>query len=457
MIEPAYASRMAPVVFRAITNGTFDAFTRQNRESAMKVFASYYAGMETEKVVEDYNEPSYYTATAKNGLKVAIVPLMGAITKNGDACSWGWRDYQNILSRIEKNPNIAGLVVHFNNTPGGSHDGTPEMASSLAKYTKPNLAFGDGYVASAHYYAASQMQHIMANKLTPTEFGSIGSLILWQNVQNMIEKGEYPQMEIIRAPQSTDKALENPIEPLTDELRAGLLEELRTLTKVFIADVKRGRGDKLTKDENVFTGKMYTTEEAIANGLADSKGTLQDAINKVAEMAKQKSTSAPSKSGQVNSNMKFPKLSALFSGEAWSKAYSAFAEDHAPLEAAEKKVADMEASVTQLKTDNDRLMADVSSKATKVTELEATVTGLQARVSTLEGENKTLASEKTSLQEQLANAPTAAVTTVISSEEKNAQVNADQGASATAPKYETSIDREAKAIREQQEKNATIK
>lgn len=447
MLEPVYASRMAPILFRSIINGNFDSFIKQNREANEKIIASFYSGVETELVFESSMEPYYYTTTAKNGLKIAILPLMGAITKNGDMCSWGWRDYQNVLARIEKNPAIAAVVLHFNNTPGGSIDGTPEMASLIKNYTKATLGFGDGYVASAHYWAMSQTDHIMASKNNPTEFGSIGALIFWQNIQNQIEKGEYPTMEIIRAPQSTDKALFNPIEPLTDELRAELNSELKDAVKAFITNVKSGRGDKLKGEENVFTGKMYNTDESIKHGLADSKGTLHDAINKAADLGKKKQKemqdASTNKGTNQNANMKFPKLSALFSGEAWGIALSAFTDDLGPLEAAEQKVATMETDLTKATEEKTAFETRATSAEAKVTELNTQVSTLTSEKAALEGDKTKLTEEKVALQAKLDAKPTGTATTIISDKKEEGQVNDD--GSTKEKSFRTKADEDADA------------
>lgn len=445
MLEPVYASRMAPILFRAIVNGNFESFVKQNREANEKIVASFYSGVETEMVRESGMEPLYYTATAKNGLKVAIVPLMGAITKNGDMCSWGWRDYQNVISRIEKNPAIAAVVLHFNNTPGGSIDGTPEMASLVKNYTKATLGFGDGFVASAHYWVASQTDHIMANKNNPTEFGSIGALVVWQNIQNQIEKGEYPQMEIIRAPQSTDKALFNPIEPLTDELRAELNTELKDAVKAFISSVKTGLGDNLKGEENVFTGKMYSTEESLAHGLIHSKGTLQDAINKAADLGKKKQKemqdASTNKGTNQNANMKFPKLSAVL-GEAWGAVLSAFTADEKPLEAAEQKVATMEANLAKVTEEKTAAETRATSAEAKVTELNTQVSTLTTEKAALEADKAKLTEEKVALEAKVAAKVTGQLTTVITDKKEEGQAN-DEGGAAAEKSFRSQADDES--------------
>jgi protease IV len=316
LIEQMYASRMAPIIMRSIEHGTLEKFYEQNRQSNEKIISGFYAGIDAD-VVYDYEDglPPYRVAKAKNGKKVAIITMLGAITKNGDMCSYGMRAHQSTMAKILKDTTIAGVVFHFNNAPGGSHDGTPEISHNIRNYKLNTVGFVDGMAASAHYYMASQTKHIMMNSLTDSEVGSIGSLIVSENIQNLIDAGNFPSIEIIRAPQSVNKALFNYIEPLSKELRAELNEDLRTTVDGFIAAVKSGRGNRLQDDKEMFTGKMYSADIAIEKGLADSKGTLQDAINMAAipVSVKPASTSSNNKSKEDSSmKINFKKASSFF-------------------------------------------------------------------------------------------------------------------------------------------------
>jgi len=310
LIEQMYASRMAPIIMRSIEHGTLEKFYQQNRQSNEKIISGFYAGIESQ-----WSEGwDYRIAKASNGKKVALLTMLGPITKNGDMCSYGMRDYQNKLALIARNQEISGVVIHFNNAPGGSHDGTPEIAHYISQFSKPIVSFVDGMAASAHYYMASQTKHIMMNSLTDSEVGSIGSLIVSENIQNLVDAGNFPSIEIIRAPQSVNKALFNYIEPLSKEVRAELNEDLRTTVDGFIAAVKSGRGNRLQEDKEMFTGKMYSADIAIAKGLADSKGTLQDAINMaaVSMSVKPASTSSNNKSKEDSMKINFKKASSFF-------------------------------------------------------------------------------------------------------------------------------------------------
>ncbi len=453
LIEPAFAAKMAPIVLRSIERGSYDAFVKTNREANERVISSLYGGTDAELVYNSRDGlPPYYLAKAKGGEKVAIIPMMGAITKNGDACSYGMRDYQSVMAKVAADPNISAIVYHFNNAPGGSHDGTPEISHNIFNFTKATLSFVDGMAASAHYYMASQTDHIMMNSLTDSEVGSIGSLMFSENIQNMVAAGNWPKTEIIRAPQSINKALFNHIEPLSQDVRDELDTELRDIVNTFISNVKKGRGEKmsgLSNTDEAFTGKMYRTKEAIAKGLADSKGSLQDAINMAAKIAKgglSKRTSSSSRA-QVIKTMSFKStlLSAIFGQSEKADQETPTAEAHqASMIAADAKAAEMEA-------ENATLKQAATNHATKIAELEANVTGLNGQVTSLTAEtatlteaNATLTTEKAALQTKLDAKPTGQATTIITDEGKEAKVNADGSTSATEKgKYHSAADDEA--------------
>jgi protease-4 len=473
LVEPQFASRMAPIIMRSIEQGTVDNFIQHNRKTNEKIISGFYAGIESEWSGE---WPDYRIAKASNGKKVAIITMIGAITKNGDMCSMGMRDHQNQLASIARSKDIAGVVIHFNNAPGGSHDGTPEISHLIANYTLPIVAFVDGMAASAHYYMASQTDHIMMNSLTDSEVGSIGSLIISENIQNMIEAGRWPNIEIIRAPQSHNKALFNYVEPLPKDVRKDLNEELRITVDGFIDAVRTGRGDALKEDKEMFTGKMYPTDQAIANGLADSKGTLRDAINIAAGVAKPASTSNNNKSKEDSMKVNMKRAStfhkknsskkvaaegdaAAGSAPQWTEeavyntdgsgdgAVCTHADTDGNMREFETKVdnnqgnepptdpavteddnwslvqqSSSDASASEKKEDNaaaiTKLNADLKSLNERADKQEAEIKSLNEKLATLQADNKKLADEKAELQKKLDAEPAGNRTTVISKDDE---------------------------------------
>lgn len=411
-LSEVYFNRMFPLVTEWLKHGhSMESMVKKptNDEMTSRMKAMVAAESDVEFKIEWDRDAAMVVAKGA-GKKIGLVSMIGPITKYGDLCSYGTRDYQSMIDRMNRpGSEVDGMVLVID-SPGGTVDGTPELALTVKSSKKPIGVFGDALVASAALWIASQSKVIVGNKNNPTEFGSIGTLVVSQNWQNVMDAGNYPKLEIIRAPQSTDKALFNYIEPLNDDVRNELLEDLKVLTNDFISAVKNGRGSKLnTKLEGLFSGRMFDVNTAKQNGLIDSIGTLATAINKVADLARQQSREGTNVSTNTSAeSMKFPKLSNLFSGEAWSKVAGIFSsdEDMKTLEATEKKVADQEA-------ENTRLKEEAQAKDAKITTLEATVSEQKAQITTLEGEKSMLTTEKADLQKKLDEKPKGHLTTVI--------------------------------------------
>jgi ClpP class serine protease len=445
-LSESYFSRIYPVIEDAFSRGSFDRLIKKQslkdympRVHALlnievghppvsgwhdELIVSYYeVDPATQKVrlaSDPWTGETLIPTVKSNGKTIALLPVIGPVMKYAQACGpMGMQDIGNLLMVIEKCEEFHGGVMIMD-TPGGTADGTPELGMIIAQMSKPIGVFGDGMVASAGMWLASQADVIVGNKNNPTAFGSIGTLMGKRDISNVVEAGNTPKIEIIRAPQSTEKALLNDVEPLTDELRAEIISQLRDITIDFIAAVKAGRGDKLdTKAEGLFAGRMFDVYKAKQIGLIDHVGNLQTAINKVVELTKQK---ASSNSNSNNSQMKFPKLSSLFGGtskeakEVTMKVTSEGlqSDDEASVTTAETKVAEMEAELTRLKADN-------GAKDQTLASLTATVSEQATQITNLEQSNTTIKAQLETAQAALKNAPTGSVVTVIPGKGEEAQ------------------------------------
>lgn len=376
---------------------------------------------------------------SSNNKNIALIPVIGGLTKYGGLCSYGMQHYQSFIGMANNSPTIDGIVLIID-SPGGTVDGTPEFGLVVRESKKPVGVFGDHHVASAALWVASQAKVIVGNKNNPTQFGSIGTFMTTESWQKMMDAGNEPEIEIIRAPQSKDKALVNPVEKLSEESRGEVIQRLKVLTDGFISAVKSGRGDRLNTDlDGLFSGKMFDMNTAKQNGLIDGVGTLQTTVNKVAELARQQAKEQGTNTqNNKSANTMFPNLSALLatvfggkgSKEVTLKVNSEGlqSEDTASLEAAETKAAEMEA-------ESARLKADSEEKDKKIVSLEATVSDQKNQITSLEKEKATLTSEKAELQEKADAKLAGAATTVISKDDASGESKHRSQADDESDKY----------------------
>lgn len=106
---------------------------------------------------------------------VAVLPVCGPITRNGDACSYGSIDFRNMMMQTSDHEECKGIIVYIN-SGGGS-------AAAIADYKyaidyahskgKKVIAFVDGVCYSAAMYLAVLCDEIYFMNVKDG-FGSIG-------------------------------------------------------------------------------------------------------------------------------------------------------------------------------------------------------------------------------------------------------------------------------------------
>lgn len=351
---------------------------------------------------------------------IAVLPMIGPLSKYGDMCSMGMQSYQTLLNRINANPEIHATVI-LGDSPGGTVDGTPELGVAIKNSAKPVVWFADGVTASAAMWLASQCAMIVANKNNPTQLGSIGALRVVENYSKMMELGNMPEMDIVTAPQSSEKVRFDPTKPWKEDDLKNMAEEVRPYAAMIIDGVKDGRGDRLDQSaEGLFKGRMFDAYKAKQIGLIDAVGTLQTALNKAAELARERAKAPLSISPKgetfnegINSNANMKFKSNLF-GNLFGKPEKA--EDANPAAAASADVNHVQAAdekVAALETQLADLQEKFNAAEARATAAEANVTELNTQLSALTSEKATLEATVAEQKEALAKKPTGHLTTVV--------------------------------------------
>ncbi|MBO9641202.1 MAG: S49 family peptidase [Siphonobacter aquaeclarae] len=261
-LEPNFHNRTAALALERLASGKAP-FQIRERQDPYLVEASGEGGN-----LEGSGES---VPTADN---VLVLPIIGTMTRYGGLCTYGTEHYAQWINEANAEDSIKAIVLELN-SPGGQVDGTEYLGEVVRQSKKPVVAWVAGMAASAAYWVASQAAHVMVESETSSEVGSIGVLAWHVDASAKYEKDGY-KIKIIRAVGSTDKALFNDVEPLSEEVEAQEREALNNIRDKFISVVQSGRPAISIKE--VETGKMFPGKEAIRLGMADSVGFLRDAV-----------------------------------------------------------------------------------------------------------------------------------------------------------------------------------
>lgn len=122
--------------------------------------------------------------------------------------------------------------------------------------------------ASAAYYIAAAADEIYADKASLV--GSIGVISASFGFTEAMQKLGI-ERRIITA--GENKAFMDPYQPLKDEDKAFWQQSLQLIHQQFIDRVKEGRGDRLQESEGLYTGLIWSGEQAMDMGLIDGLGS----------------------------------------------------------------------------------------------------------------------------------------------------------------------------------------
>lgn len=205
---------------------------------------------------------------------IAVVDLQGPMMKHDQACGpAGTASIAAWIKQADANPNIDGIILKMD-SPGGTVDGTEELARVIKATRKPIIGFIDGMAASAGYWAVSQCDEIIASGKTST-IGSIGIMSSFADWKPMLEKNGVKFHEAY-ATLSTEK--NKPYRDAAQGDYTGLVAELDGVNNIFHSTIRAARPG--AKDA-VYSGAHYLSAEAKKLGLIDKIGTMDDAVKAI--------------------------------------------------------------------------------------------------------------------------------------------------------------------------------
>lgn len=200
----------------------------------------------------------------------ALVEVEGVIATDQDA------NADKVISGLRaafEDDNAKGVIIRIN-SPGGSPVQAgyinDEIKRLREKHKKPIYAVATDLCASGGYYIAVAADKIYADKASV--IGSIGVLMSSFGFVDTIDKLGI-ERRLYTA--GEHKGFLDPFSPQKSEDIAHVQTVLKNIHEQFIQRVKAGRGDRLKagNDAVLFSGLIWTGEQAKELGLVDELGT----------------------------------------------------------------------------------------------------------------------------------------------------------------------------------------
>jgi signal peptide peptidase SppA len=285
LIQPEFAYSAAPIIQRLLDGKSAYHDDGDDEEKEVNE-ASRLCFSQTREGHTSFGSKYNPFENAAPG-STAVIGISGPIMKYDNCGDPGTRTYGHLFKKAEVNPNINSILLVID-SPGGTVDGTVDLASIVANHKKPVVALVDGMMASAAYWIGSAADHIMAGNKT-ADIGSIGTMMSFVDVQPYWEK-QGVKFHYVYADASKDKNKD--FHDLQEGKYDLIKADLNKINDEFVGAVKSNRpGVK----QSALSGKMFLADEAISQGLIDAIGTFDDAVNKAQDLARNTDSSATKK------------------------------------------------------------------------------------------------------------------------------------------------------------------
>lgn len=199
----------------------------------------------------------------------ALVELVGVIADGEEASA------DNVVAGLRdafENENSAAVILRVN-SPGGSPVQSAYINTEITRLRemypdKPLYAVIADICASGGIYVAAAADEIYANESSIV--GSIGVITGGFGFVDAIDKLGV-ERRVMTA--GEHKALLDPFSPVDSYEREHLQSMLDELHETFIDTVKKGRGDRLKDNPELFSGLFWSGSKALELGLIDGLGS----------------------------------------------------------------------------------------------------------------------------------------------------------------------------------------
>ena len=215
--------------------------------------------------------------------KVAVIPIHGTLVRrtSGIEAESGLASYTGLAAQLDAalaSPEIAAILLDID-SPGGESGGVFDLADRIraASEVKPVWAVANDMAFSAAYALASAATRVFVARTGGV--GSIGVIAMHvdQSVKDAQDGVRYTA--VFAGERKNDL---NPHEPISNEAHVVLKAEVDRIYDLFVETVARHRGLDADTVRATEAG-LFFGPDAVATGLADAVGSLDDALTQLTQ------------------------------------------------------------------------------------------------------------------------------------------------------------------------------
>jgi len=206
---------------------------------------------------------------------VAVVQVVGGMMKYG---SWYMIGADEVIAQLDFANNLRNVaaILMYVDGPGGAVAAIAPFIEFGKRKRKPVVAVCDNALSLHFWMVHAVADHVMADNIISARFGSTGVMSSWMDFKKYWESLGIEE-HAVYADESTHKneiwrIMDN--DPVKGE-RMLIDMHLSPTAKMFQDFVKDKMPQMKQSVEGVMTGRTFGAQEALANGMIHSIGSLQ--------------------------------------------------------------------------------------------------------------------------------------------------------------------------------------
>lgn len=225
-----------------------------------------------------------------DGPHIVLLEVEGVISEEGAQSPFGadrpsmLATSREVLRRAAEDDENAGLLLRIH-SPGGTVTASETLHHLVEAYKaetgRPVVAYLQGLATSGGYYTAVSADEIVAHPVAIT--GSIGVILAGVNISGLMERFGVSDQTFTSGEYKDSGTMLRQMRPDEREYLQGVVDEME---QSFVDAVDAGR-PKLDRAQvaKLADGRIYTARTALALGLVDSIGHLEQAVEALEKRA----------------------------------------------------------------------------------------------------------------------------------------------------------------------------
>lgn len=227
----------------------------------------------------------------KSGPKILMLEVDGPISEVAERDAFFGQRRDSMVSRVREqldkareDDEIQALLLRVN-SPGGTVTASDILYSEIRRFKEetgvPVVAQLMSVAASGGYYVAMAADRVVAHPTAVT--GSIGVIFVGINLSGLMKKLGIQDQTLTTGPY---KDAGSPLRPMKLREREQLQSVLDDMLVRFKRVVEAGRSSLAAEQVDALAdGRIFSADQALANGLVDGLGDLEQSIAEAERLA----------------------------------------------------------------------------------------------------------------------------------------------------------------------------